>query len=40
MATSKANPVPASQAENASNIMGAGEIIVDPVWIDRRAKAI
>lgn len=31
VATSRARPTPASQAENASSIIGAGARIVDPV---------
>lgn len=38
-ATRRASPALASQAENASNIIGADEKIVAPVWNDHMAVA-
>lgn len=39
MATSRARPALASQAENASSIIGAEENVVVPIWYDHRAMA-
>lgn len=39
VATNKASPALASQAEKASSIIGAGENVMDPVWVDQRARA-
>lgn len=39
VATKRARPALASQAENARSIIGADENTVDPVWKDHRAMA-
>ena len=40
MATSKASPALASQAENANKSIGAAEKFVDPSWRVQRERAI